>query len=120
VNRVVITVGVAYGSDTEKARDLMLQAARENPLILDDPPPIASFEGFGESCLNVTLRTYLPNMENRLQVIHDLHTAIDRAFQQAEIEIAFPQRDLHVRSITQIPLIASPARKPGRDDAAAA
>ena len=99
VNRIVITVGVAYGSDTEKARELMFTVAKEHCAILEDPPPVATFEGFGESCLNITLRAFLPSLENRLAVIHDLHTAVDGAFQAAGIEMAFPQRDLHIRSV---------------------
>jgi potassium efflux system protein len=100
-NRIVINVGIAYGSDTEKARLLLLKAAQEHPLILKDPPSVATFEGFGDNSLNFTLRTFLPSMENRLQVIHDLHTAIDQAFRQSKIEIAFPQRDLYIRSVPE-------------------
>ena len=98
VNRIVINVGIAYGSDTERARELLLKAANDHDLILKDPPSVATFEGFGDNSLNFTLRTFLPGMENRLRVIHELHTAIDQAFRDAEIEIAFPQRDLHIRS----------------------
>lgn len=100
INRIVVNVGVAYGSDTEKARSLLLQIAQEHPVILDDPAPIATFEGFGDSTLNFVLRCYLPSMENRLPTIHDLHTAIDQAFRRESIEIAFPQRDIHIRSVS--------------------
>lgn len=99
VNRIVIEVGVAYGSNTQLVRELLLKAAQEHPLILETPPSIATFEGFGDSCLNFVLRTFLPSMENRLPVIHDLHMAIDKMFREAEIEIAFPQRDLHIRTV---------------------
>ncbi|MBA2117156.1 mechanosensitive ion channel domain-containing protein [Bremerella alba] len=98
VNRVVINVGVAYGTDTEAARKILLEIAEENQYLLKDPGPNATFEGFGDSTLNLVLRAYLPNLENRLMVITDLHTAIDRAFRDAKIEIAFPQRDLHIRT----------------------
>ena len=98
-NRIVIEVGVAYGSDTQKARDLLLEAAAEAPLVLRDPVPLATFEGFGDSTLNLILRCYLPNLDQRLPVISELHAAIDRKFRAAGIEIAFPQRDLHVRSV---------------------
>lgn len=99
INRVVVNVGVAYGSDTRLARQLIEQIAYEHPVILDDPAPLITFEQFGDSSLNFVLRAYLPNMENRLKVIHDLHTRIDDEFRQAGIEIAFPQRDLHIRSL---------------------
>jgi potassium efflux system protein len=70
----------------------------EHPEVLDDPKPMVTFEGFGESSLDLVVRCYLAKLDNRLQTIHDLHTAIDRAFREARIEIAFPQRDIHVRS----------------------
>ena len=64
---------------------------------MKDPAPMASFEGFGDSSLNLVLRCYLPNLENRLAVIHDLHMKIHNLFQAEGIEIPFPQRDLNVR-----------------------
>ncbi len=100
VNRVVIEVGVAYGTNTEEARKLLLEIADNHPLLLKDPAPVATFEGYGEGKLNLLMRCYLPNMENRLQVITDLYTAIDKTFRDARIEIAFPQRDLHIRTAT--------------------
>ncbi len=100
VNRIQIAVGVAYGSDTERARGLLLKVCDQHPLVLKDPVPSAVFDAFGDSALNLTLRCFLPNLENRLAVIHDLHTGIDRAFKRAGIEIAFPQMDLHLRSVS--------------------
>ncbi len=99
VNRIVINVGIAYGSDTERARNLLLKIAREHPLLLKDPEPVASLEGFGDSALNLVLRAFLPSFENRLNTIHALHTAIHREFAAAGLEIPFPQRDLHIRSL---------------------
>jgi potassium-dependent mechanosensitive channel len=98
-NRVVVNVGVAYGSDTDLALEILQRVAAENPVVLNDPPSIASFDGFGDSCLSFNLRVYLPNLDNRLRVITDLHLTIDREFRKAGIEIAFPQMDLHVRSM---------------------
>jgi len=98
INRVIITAGIAYGSDTELARELLLNAAQEHPNVLEDPAPIATFEGFGDSALNFLLRCYLPNLDNRLVTITELHTAIDQAFRKAGITIAFPQRDVHLDS----------------------
>ncbi|NOX53483.1 MAG: mechanosensitive ion channel, partial [Planctomycetes bacterium] len=101
VNRIVIQVGVAYGSDTDLVQKLLLKVVNEHPLILEEPAPSAIFDGFGDSTLNFTVRCYLPNLDNRLTVTHELHTAIDRAFRAAGIEIAFPQRDLHIRSVPE-------------------
>jgi potassium efflux system protein len=98
VNRIVVNVGVAYGSDTAKVQELLLQVAHNHPLILDDPAPLATFEGFGDSTLNFVLRCYLPDFDKRLVTIHELHSEVARAFAESGIEIAFPQRDIHVRS----------------------
>lgn len=97
MNRIVINVGVAYGSDTSRAREILLAIAREQPLILRDPAPMASFEGFGDSSLTMVLRCFLPDLTRRLDVVHDLHTTIHQRFAEAGIEIAFPQRDLNIR-----------------------
>jgi potassium-dependent mechanosensitive channel len=67
--------------------------------VLDDPTPIVTFEAFGNSTLDFVLRCYLPNLENRAKVIHELHMAVDRTFRENGIEIAFPQQDIHVRTI---------------------
>ena len=99
VNRVVIRVGVAYGTDTILARSLLLKVAQDHPDVLEDPLPVSTFEGFGDSTLDLGLRCYLPNLENRLATITALHEAVDAAFKTAKIEISFPQRDLHVRTL---------------------
>jgi len=96
--RLVVPVGVAYGSDTELARELLQEVGRGVANVLAEPPPSAIFRGFGDSSLNMELRVYIPNRDVWPGVIHDLHTGIDRAFREAGIEIAFPQRDIHVRS----------------------
>ena len=98
LNRILIPVGVAYGSDTDKARQILLDAAADHPRVLDDPEPMATFEQFADSSLNLVLRAYLPDIENRIGTITDLHTEIDKRFAAAGIEIAFPQQDLHLRS----------------------
>lgn len=95
ITRIVLTVGVAYGSDTRLARDLLLKVARENPGVLDDPAPVAVFHEFGDNALNFSLRCFLPNPDNRLIAINELHMAIDREFRKAGITIAFPQQDIH-------------------------
>lgn len=97
-NRVVVNVGVAYGSNPDKAREIMLEVASSHPNVLVDPPPIATFESFGDSSLNLLLRAYLPNLEERLMTITQLHTEIHRRFREAGIEIPFPQRDVHMIS----------------------
>lgn len=100
-NRVTVNVGVAYGSDTRLACQILHEICRENSNVAEDPPPIVTFEGFGDSTLNLVVRCFLTSLENRLGTIHELHTAINDRFGEMGIEIAFPQRDLHVRSFPQ-------------------
>ena len=99
VTRLVMTVGIAYGSDTQHARELLEQILRDHPHVLEDPAPLVIFDQFDESTLNFTLRAFIGSLNKRLTVTHDVHVAIDTAFREAGIEIAFPQRDLHVRTI---------------------
>jgi potassium efflux system protein len=98
VNRIVITVGIAYGSDTQRAYEILWKLINEHPEVMDDPAPLVTFEEFGDSSLNFVVRCYLPKLDNRLMTIHELHMAIDREFRAAGIEIAFPQCDIHIRS----------------------
>ncbi len=98
MNRVVITVGVAYGSDVDRAMALMMEAADEHPEVLKEPKPVCSFEGFGDNALTLQLRTYLGSMDNRLDTKTALHKTINDKFDAAGIVIAFPQRDLHIDS----------------------
>jgi potassium efflux system protein len=99
VLRVDIPVGIAYGSNTEKALEVLRTVASRNEHILKEPSAQALFLGFGESALNFELRVFSPDIERRLLIQHQLHMAIDAAFREAGIEIAFPQRDLHIRSL---------------------
>lgn len=99
INRIVITVGVAYGSDTEKASQLLLDIANEHPEVTEDPKAFVTFEGFGDSALTIILRCYLASLDHRIRTIHELHTEIHRRFNEEGLEIAFPQMDLHLRSV---------------------
>ncbi len=98
-NRVVLNIGVAYGSDTEKACSLIRQVCNDYEEILGDPAPNITFEGFGDNALNLVLRVFLENLENRLGTIHELHQRIYHSLNANKIELAFPQRDLHVKTL---------------------
>jgi potassium efflux system protein len=76
--------------------------ARSHPNVLADPPPRALFLGFGDSTLNFDIRVFIPNLDNLLGTKHDLHMMIIEKFRELDIEIAFPQRDLHIRSIGEL------------------
>ncbi|HET7688577.1 MAG TPA: mechanosensitive ion channel domain-containing protein [Candidatus Macondimonas sp.] len=98
--RVVVPIGIAYGADPQQALTVMETTVRENPLILKDPPPAVLFIGFGDSSLNFELRVFAKNLGDSVAVRHQLHLALERALREAGIEIPFPQRDVHLRSIT--------------------
>lgn len=96
LNRIVIVVGVAYGSKVKKAMALIAEAAQENENILEDPAPMVTFEGFDDSSLRLLLRCYLDSMDVRLSTTSALHAAINQKFEDHDIVIAFPQRDVHL------------------------
>jgi potassium efflux system protein len=98
VSRMSISVGVAYGTDPDLVRRILLQAARQHPLVLNDPPPHALFDDFGPSSLTFTLRVYMASRDVYLQLRHELMSELVRNFDAADVEIAFPQLDIHVRS----------------------
>ncbi|SIQ88786.1 potassium efflux system protein [Marinobacterium stanieri] len=94
--RVVITIGVAYGSDVALAEKLLLQAAQANERVLDDPEPDAYFRQFADSTLNIDLRVFVSSMADRVPVTGELNKAINELFNEQGIEIAFPQLDVHL------------------------
>ena len=98
-NRVIIQVGVSYDSDPELACSLLREICSNHPNVLSDPPATAYFEQFGDSTLDLKARFYLANLEQRQPTRHDLHAQIRNRFTAAGIEIAFPQRDLHLRTV---------------------
>ncbi len=94
--RVDIAVGVAYGSDVEKVRSILLEIGRSHPDVLQYPEPYVLFQNFGNSSLDFELRCYLKDIGNYLRVPSDLRFAIDKAFHENDIEIPFPQRVVHL------------------------
>ncbi len=118
VIRVVVPVGIAYGSDTQLARDLLLEVAAENDRVREDPAPLAFFMEFGGSSLNFELRVYVSGLDDYLRVRNDLHMAIDRKFRKAGIEIAFPQQDIHIRSIKAALPVRQDSPAPDKPNAA--
>lgn len=98
VTRIVLQVGIAYGSDTQKAQAVMLEAAQRCEHVIATPAPTVFFLGFGDSSLNFEVRVFVNDLAHRMPAKHALHTGVDQALKKAGIEIPFPQRDLHVRS----------------------
>ncbi len=102
LGRIVLPVGVAYGTDTELVQSILLDIAYQHPSVLTKSPilskPRVLFRNFGDSSLNFELRCFIREVDNRLTVMSDMNFAIERAFSEAGIEIPFPQRDVHLIS----------------------
>ncbi|MEQ8790904.1 MAG: mechanosensitive ion channel [Pirellulaceae bacterium] len=98
VNRVTIGVGVAYASNARQVRRVLFEILAAEREVLDDPTPLVTFEQFGDSALNFVVRAYIANLDKRLETISQLHTSIHERFAKEGIEIAFPQRDINIRS----------------------
>ena len=97
--RFRIPVGVAYGSDINKVREALLAAAEENANTLKDPAPSVFLEKFGENTIDFELVVWSSEMSYRPRRYRsDLNFAMEQKLREAGIEIAFPQRDLHIRS----------------------
>src|SRR5882724_7352662 len=99
--RFRIPVGVAYGSDIAKVRDLLLAVGRENPNTLQEPAPGVFLKKFGDNSIDFELAVWSSEMSARpSRYRSDLNFAIVEKFLEAKIEMPFPQRDLHIRSGT--------------------
>ncbi|MGD9239072.1 MAG: mechanosensitive ion channel [Desulfobacterales bacterium] len=99
--RLIIPVGVAYGSDISLVMETLVESAKQNSDVAEEPIPQVLFLNFGESSLEFELRVWVLDADNRLVVSSAIHQEIDRRFREAKIEIAFPQRDLHLRSLDE-------------------
>jgi len=97
--RIEIPIGVAYGSDIQKAHDLILEAATENPLCISDPAPFCYLRNFGDSSVDFILHLWIADVTGgRWKTQSQVMFEIWRKFKANEIEIPFPQRDLHLKS----------------------
>ncbi len=98
--RLRFSVGVAYGSDIEKVKSVLLEAAGKHEAVLENPPPEVVFQEFGNSSLDFELRVWISHANDRVPVRDELNTLINNFFLENDLEIPFPQRDLHLRSTT--------------------
>ncbi len=101
-SRLILPVGVAYGSDLEKVKAILLEAAHAHPTIARYPFPIVLFMGLGDSALNFELRCYLKDISNLLTTRSDLYLSVYNELGKAGVEIPFPQRDVHFRDIDKL------------------
>ena len=117
MTRVVVTVGVAYNTDVDKAMELVREAADEHENALKDPAPLISFDDFGDHALNLTMRVYVSSISHRIKTVTELRKMIYKKFKAEGIEISYPQRDVHVD--IQDPLRVSLDSTASRDTASA-
>jgi potassium efflux system protein len=96
--RITVHVGVAYGTDTHRTRDVLLAVAAGDPELLSEPPAEVRFDDFGDSSLNFSLLVWIAHPREDLRIASRLRFAIDDAFRKAGIQIPFPQRDVHIKS----------------------
>jgi len=96
--RIILSIGVAYGSDVPLVLQTLQECARENPRVLQNPAPLIFFMGFGDSSLDFQVRVWIEDIDYMIIVRSELNQAIDGKFRERGIEIPFPQRDLHLRS----------------------
>jgi small-conductance mechanosensitive channel len=115
--RITVEVGVAYGTDTDKVKALLLEVARAHPGVIKVPEPLALFTGFGDSALNFELRFWTVDADRVSILRSDVTAAINNALAAAGIEIPFPQRDVHLKvmdapAATALRAAAPPGKEP--------
>jgi small-conductance mechanosensitive channel len=99
--RIRVPVGVAYGTEVSQVIKILLDCATANPVVLSTPAPVAFFLAFGASSLDFEVRVWIPEFLNKTQVLSDLNQHIEKEFALNNIEIPFPQTDLHLRSVDE-------------------
>ncbi len=115
ITRILIPIGIAYGSDTVLAHQIILEIVRSHPLVLKEPEPSAFFVGFGENSLNFEIRAFVKEISDRLPLTHDLHMQLNQQLKQQGIEMPVPQRDIHLRLVAAEFLKAQVTASPSPD-----
>ncbi len=96
--RILVPIGVAYGSDVDLVMRLLLDLATAQPEILKDPQPEVIFLNHGASSLDFELRAFIPNPTLRWPIRSRINKLINKTFAENNIQIPFPQQDIHLRS----------------------
>lgn len=112
MGRVRVPVGVSYSSDAEQVREILLKCADEHPSVMKVPAPVVYFMDFGASSLDFELRAHIIKVDSGLTVRSELRFAILKALREADIEIPFPQQDLHLRDLERLEKLLASAKEP--------
>ncbi|MEL7241078.1 MAG: mechanosensitive ion channel domain-containing protein [Cyanobacteria bacterium J06641_2] len=107
VSRIHVPVGVSYSADVKEVKKALLEAGKSHPDVLSVPQPQVFFSGFGDSSLDFKLFVWINKPSNQVSIKSDLCFRIETALKEHDIEIPFPQRDLHLRT-GELPLKLSP------------
>lgn len=103
LGRVDIPVGVAYEADARQVHRILLEIAAEHPQALKNPAPMVTFDDFGDSALNFTVRVFVPDISSTLDFRNELRFRIVERFKEAGIDIPFPQRDITIKAMPAVP-----------------
>ncbi|OTA21301.1 miniconductance mechanosensitive channel MscM [Xenorhabdus beddingii] len=98
ITRIIIKVGVAYGSDLDKVKDVLLKAANDNPRVMSEPGPQVYFMSFGASTLDHELRLYVRELGDRSRTVDEVNRNIDKLCRENDINIAFNQLEVYLHN----------------------
>jgi potassium efflux system protein len=116
--RLLLKVGVAYGTNPHRAQAVILAAVRSCKGVLQTPAPSVVFTAFGASSIDFEVRAFASTLDERLPLIHEVNSAIAKALADAGIEIPFPQQDVYVKSLPPaagMPMAAEAVRSSGEE-----
>jgi small-conductance mechanosensitive channel len=99
--RIRVNLSVAYGSDVDRLREVLMEIATKHPKTCDDPEPRVRFRTFGESSINFQLMFWIEEPALRGRVLDALNTAIYKRLREEGIEIPYPKRDLYIRQMPE-------------------
>ncbi len=98
ITRIIIKVGVAYGSDLDKVKEVLLKAASENARVMSEPGPQVYFMNFGTSTLDHELRLYVRELGDRSRTVDEINRSIDKLCRENDINIAFNQLEVYLHN----------------------